>query len=180
MVNGRIQPEYLVACEHCAATFWCLNARARWCDACRGLVKRERDRAYWHERKWTVRPPRGRHVATPEERAAAKRNAKLRRRSLERDSDVATSDLAGMIAAADRCPLCAVQMTPTGANAMTEKTVDHIVPLNVGGKHTMANIRVVCRDCNLRRPRDGSDIVEQVSLFQISTAQRRQRRRRRR
>jgi 5-methylcytosine-specific restriction endonuclease McrA len=45
------------------------------------------------------------------------------------------------------------------------KELDHIVPLGVGGTHTVGNVRIICRDCNLRRPKDGSDYVGPIALW---------------
>lgn len=36
---------------------------------------------------------------------------------------------------------------------------DHIHPLNMGGKHTASNVRIICATCNLRRPKDGRDVL---------------------
>lgn len=45
------------------------------------------------------------------------------------------------------------------------KELDHIVPLNVGGTHTIGNVRIICRRCNTGRPLDGSDYAGQLSLW---------------
>jgi hypothetical protein len=40
-----------------------------------------------------------------------------------------------------------------------------MVPLGVGGTHTIGNVRIICRTCNLRRPKDGSDFDGQPTLW---------------
>lgn len=68
---------------------------------------------------------------------------------------------------ARRCPMCAVLMTsyPFLPNS---KELDHIVPLNTGGTHTVGNVRIICRSCNLARPKDGSDYTGPVTLWALA------------
>jgi len=67
-------------------------------------------------------------------------------------------------AKARKCPLCSTRMTddPLKPNS---KELDHIVPRNAGGTHTIGNVRIICRSCNVRRPKDGSDYVGPVTLW---------------
>lgn len=62
------------------------------------------------------------------------------------------------------CPLCDVRLvdTPILPNS---KELDHMVPLGVGGAHTICNVRIICRKCNRARPLDGSDFVGQLGLW---------------
>lgn len=62
------------------------------------------------------------------------------------------------------CPLCGVRLT-SGLGKPNSKHLDHIIPLAIGGTHTHGNVRIVCRDCNLRRPKDGSDYAGPVTLW---------------
>lgn len=61
-------------------------------------------------------------------------------------------------------PTCDVKLTdqPFLPNS---KELDHMVPINVGGTHTIGNVRIICRRCNERRPKDGSDYVGPVTLW---------------
>ncbi|MBK9404822.1 MAG: HNH endonuclease [Ignavibacteria bacterium] len=43
---------------------------------------------------------------------------------------------------------------------MKDKSIDHILPLNVGGLHIKSNVRIICLKCNLQRPKNGSDIIQ--------------------
>ena len=44
--------------------------------------------------------------------------------------------------------------------------LDHIIPLNpkASGTHTTDNVRFICLKCNLKRPKDGSDIIPNVRV----------------
>ena len=65
---------------------------------------------------------------------------------------------------ARKCPLCGDRLT--GKRGMPKsKHLDHIIPICVGGTHTHGNVRIICADCNLRRPKDGSDVTGQVTLW---------------
>ena len=65
---------------------------------------------------------------------------------------------------ARKCPLCGVKLTDK-PGLPNSKHLDHILPLSQGGTHSHGNTRIVCRDCNLRRPKDGSDFTGQLTLW---------------
>lgn len=46
--------------------------------------------------------------------------------------------------------------------------IDHIIPLNIGGTDIRENVRVICRTCNLTRPKDGSDVYGQIPLGAVA------------
>lgn len=62
------------------------------------------------------------------------------------------------------CPLCRVRLTAR-PNLPNSKHLDHIIPVAVGGTHTHGNVRIICADCNVRRPKDGSDYSGPVTLW---------------
>ena len=72
----------------------------------------------------------------------------------------------GLRRKAKRCPMpnCGVRLTdkPYLPNS---KELDHIVSQGVGGTHTIGNVRIICRDCNLKRPWDGGDYIGPVTLW---------------
>lgn len=74
-----------------------------------------------------------------------------------------------MRAKAKRCPLCKVRLIDA-PYLPASKELDHIVPLNIGGTHTIGNVRIICRTCNLRRPKDGSDYTGPVTLFALEVS----------
>jgi len=67
------------------------------------------------------------------------------------NSDITRKDLQRLLNETDYCVVCSCKME--------KKSVDHIKPINVGGTHTLDNIRIICLSCNQRRPKDGRDIL---------------------
>lgn len=59
--------------------------------------------------------------------------------SLDRDV------IAGLFAAATRCPYCDRDLTPR-INAL-----DHVLPTSRGGEHSRENVVVACKECNTRK-----------------------------
>lgn len=57
----------------------------------------------------------------------------------------------------DICVLCNKKMNDVIGSPL-RKSIDHIVPLCIGGKHEESNLRCICVRCNTLRPKDGSDI----------------------
>jgi 5-methylcytosine-specific restriction endonuclease McrA len=69
-----------------------------------------------------------------------------RRRAAKRVSEVAPVDRAAIIVRdGGICYLCGSK--PTGRNL----TLDHVIPLALGGPHVAWNLRVACRSCNGRK-----------------------------
>lgn len=97
---------------------------------------------------------------------AAYRRSRYRERYrlLAAASDVTVADEIAMRRKAKSCPLCGCQMTEEAGPR--QKQLDHIEPVCVGGTHTHGNVRIICRTCNLERPKDGSDLVDfQTTLW---------------
>lgn len=98
--------------------------------------------------------------------AASRRKGYARRQILSRESDVTIAHELTLRRKARHCPMpgCAVRLTgiPFQPNS---KELDHIVPLGCGGTHTVGNVRIICRGCNLSRPKDGRDYAGQLSLW---------------
>lgn len=65
---------------------------------------------------------------------------------------------------ARKCPLCGIYMT-SRPNLPNSKHLDHILPRNQGGTHTLGNGRIICASCNMRRPKDGSDYTGPLTLW---------------
>ena len=96
--------------------------------------------------------------------AARKRNREHARRTTL--SDITTQQEMEMRRRARRCAMCGVSLT-SKAGLPNSKHLDHIVPLGAGGTHTHGNVRITCRTCNLRRPKDGSDFAGPVTLWAV-------------
>lgn len=88
---------------------------------------------------------------------ASYRNTRHKRRAAYRETDIITDWLAGLKKSSIYCLLCGVEMNDIN-NDPKQAQLDHIIPLNVGGRHIMENVRFICRECNLERPKNGSDV----------------------
>jgi hypothetical protein len=96
-------------------------------------------------------------------RARARRKT-YRRQQRTQTSDVTLAYEATLRRKARICPLCSVRLTAK-PYLPSSKELDHIVPLCIGGTHTVGNVRIICRRCNRARPLDGSDITGQLTLW---------------
>jgi 5-methylcytosine-specific restriction endonuclease McrA len=110
----------------------------------------------------------------------ARDKARMRQgiRRIKTESDITPQQEAAMRRKVRKCPMpgCGVWMTsrPCLPNS---KELDHILPINQGGTHTHGNVRIICRECNQRRPKDGSDYLGTFTLWAqapgVSVARRR-------
>ena len=85
------------------------------------------------------------------------RNRKNKIRTLSKNSDITNDYLRRLLKGSIKCPLCEKEYKDK-----SDKHIDHIIPIGVGGKHRKSNIRIICAKCNLSRPKDGSDIKKQT------------------
>lgn len=70
------------------------------------------------------------------------RRARMRGRG---DRTVTKKALAALlIAQHKRCNICLDYIT-------VDSTIDHIIPLKLGGAHVIKNIQLLCRPCNLKK-----------------------------
>lgn len=81
-----------------------------------------------------------------------------KRRTVQRVTDITAQFERDLRKCAEHCPLCDARLTDQ-PNEPNSKHLDHIVPICMGGTHTMGNVRIICRTCNLARPKDGSDVT---------------------
>lgn len=160
------------------------GGRDTWCNPCRYAYNRQwlkadpdrRKRAAsasnrwykekgreWHadwrnENREKVREANRRYVALHlEERREMYR--KRRRQIRGASTDITTEWLNELQAITPNCELCETKLLYDSAQHNHHKAnLDHIVPLNVGGTHTRDNVRYICYLCNLRRPKNGSDL----------------------
>ncbi len=87
-----------------------------------------------------------------------------KRRTALRETDITFEQERELYRRTRKCPLCGVFMTGK-AFRPNSKELDHIVPRCMGGTHTHGNVRIICRACNLKRPKDGSDYTGMVTLW---------------
>lgn len=87
---------------------------------------------------------------------ATKRNYKYKRALQLKETDITKDFLLSLSKTSVSCEICGVGMI--GAHGYkNSKQLDHIVPLNVGGKHERNNVRYICATCNNMRPMNGKD-----------------------
>lgn len=99
------------------------------------------------------------------EHSKARHRAKTHlRKAVGRYTDVTPEYERALRDKAKHCPLCRVALIKA-PYLPTSKELDHMVPLGVGGTHTIGNVRIICRNCNVRRPKDGSDYVGPLTLW---------------
>jgi hypothetical protein len=95
------------------------------------------------------------------------RNSNSKRRTVYEDTDITTDWLMRLKKETKHCKLCGVEMNDIHHHP-AQFNLDHIIPINIGGKHIMENVRFICYKCNQSRPNDGSDeIVDKEKLFEI-------------
>jgi 5-methylcytosine-specific restriction endonuclease McrA len=90
------------------------------------------------------------YTQTPKWKAIAANN-QSRRRSSQRDTDITTEFLLELWDKTDECAVCKRHLG-------LDRSLDHILPLIIGGKHYRDNVRYIHSRCNSGRPKDGSDI----------------------
>lgn len=100
----------------------------------------------------------------PERERARLRIKTHRRKDWSRLTDITPEYEVSLRAKAKRCPICTVKLTDA-PYLPHSKELDHIIPRCAGGTHTIGNVRIICRSCNLARPDDGSDYAGPVTLW---------------
>lgn len=144
---ARRRPKMTKSCAECGCEFVAARKDALTCSRKCRLRRHRRNRDPEKERERQRKRARHRdHV----------------RRTRRQAGDLTVADVSRLLAAQRKCPLCSCWMTVR--RGPRQRQLDHIVPIAAGGTHTRANVRVICRTCNLARPWDGSD-VEQESLW---------------
>lgn len=91
------------------------------------------------------------YMQTDRGRAVGKRRRLRRKRRLVGDAEVV---VAAQVFERDgwRCQLCGCRVRQTGSNYHFDRaTMDHIVPISRGGRHTYANIQTACNLCNSKK-----------------------------
>lgn len=101
-----------------------------------------------------------------EKRKARERAKTHLRKTVGRYTDVTPEYERALRDKAKRCPMagCGVRFVKEPYKPAS-KELDHMVPLVMGGTHTVGNVRIICRRCNVRRPYDGSDYLGPVTLW---------------
>lgn len=85
-------------------------------------------------------------------------NAVHKRRQTTKLTDITTKYLTELKLNTTHCEVCRKKLNG-------KIHLDHIIPLNVGGLHVKSNIRYIHATCNLMRPKNGSDIIQNRFMF---------------
>lgn len=95
------------------------------------------------QRKAEAATARSRYKSDPEYRAHRRSfRGKWKRAS---DGTVTAKWMANLLSNSTKCYYCC-KPTPRSS-----RTVEHVIPLSLGGMHSVANIAMACRDCNVRK-----------------------------
>tara|TARA_Y100000310_G_scaffold343310_1_gene450325 strand:- start:128 stop:817 length:690 start_codon:yes stop_codon:yes gene_type:complete len=86
------------------------------------------------------------------------RNNNNSRRIVIKNTDITSDWLLELKENTKLCTLCNREMNDIRYHPR-QKTLDHMIPINVKGTHTKNNVRFICLSCNCSRPKDGSDIL---------------------
>ena len=74
------------------------------------------------------------------------------------DGTLNAADIACLLVEATHCPYCGKHMQAT------DKTIDHMTPLILGGSHSITNVLVCCASCNFRKQAKPYDVwMKQLS-----------------
>lgn len=170
------------ACMRCGGQL--MGAQTKWCSAycreqsrvltppaavcaasaCTNSIVTHKGRRYCSRKCGRAAEAARRDLREPGWRQAKTRVKNHRRRGQTRLTDITLSYELQLRVKAKRCPLCQVRLVNEPL-LPASKELDHIVPRLVGGTHTIGNVRIICRSCNARRPKDGSDYVGPVTLW---------------
>ncbi len=119
------------------------RSRSRRCAVCRRL--------FWAGRSHRITCSdecRRRREKAQKRTEHARRRARKRRAPSDKIDPMDVLERDGWV-----CQLCG-RTTPKSQRGSCEPTapeVDHIMPLSRGGSHTLSNLQVLCRRCNLRK-----------------------------
>lgn len=82
-----------------------------------------------------------------------------RRVRISATSDVSNAEIADLRRSRKTCPNCGCRFS-----SRNPATIEHIIPLSLGGTHTRDNLRLWCRSCNSSR----GARLDDVSGFQLN------------
>ena len=166
------------SCAHCGAPFTIRRSDQRFCcTRCRnagnprrcsrpGCPRPHRAKGLCNRHYKDERYPDQRFTFDPDPEAKRRRDLvkAKRRRAAQRRADAENVDRSA-VGQRDgwRCGVCRKRIDPalTYPNPMSA-SLDHVLPLAEGGRHTYANTRIAHLTCNIKRGRMGGN--EQLAL----------------
>lgn len=99
---------------------------------------------YFRENRESIKQRQKRWYKT-ENGIMLKRNANMKRRAKYKQGDVTTDQLKELYQTTKRCYWCNCKLIKGKIHT------DHYIPLANGGLHTISNLVLACRDCNLSK-----------------------------
>ena len=175
-------------CNLCDADFIAGMRKARFCPDCRGEQRRLiQVRASWKYMPFgsreraescvgcggTIPEHRTRYCTDQCRNRADNYHKNHRRRNAARVTDMTPELEQELRRKARKCPCCGVFMVSKPYTDRS-KELNHRLGFDAGGTHTRSNVRIICRKCNLARPKDCSDIPIQLSFVDTASATLRQ------
>jgi len=182
LITHKALPKKIVSCAVCEAEFEARRSDSRCCsktcsrkfhrkpsltmcsvDGCgKPMVAREMCSTHYNlnspnRSSWSK--------GKPETRRRSNRVWTAKRRALTRGADAENVDREA-VGERDgwRCGICAKRIDPELVwPAPKSQSLDHIVPLSLGGQHTYLNTRIAHLDCNVRR--SNKPEADQMILF---------------
>lgn len=119
--------------------------------------RKERERNIRHKSRPEVKEKRKIQRASLQNKITSHQYCHLRRVRYAQ-TDITKEWLMELWRNTEVCVVCGSILDASGKYPRG-KHLDHIVPINVGGLHMMNNVRYICAQCNLERPKDGSDVI---------------------
>jgi len=120
-------------------------------------IKEDR-KEYYIENTEEIKKRVANYSKTPRGRAVKLQSRHLRRAKMkEVETDISKEYLIELRSSTIVCEICGTKLVNEISDS--QYNLDHIIPINVGGKHMKDNVRYICRKCNLKRPKDGSDLI---------------------
>jgi len=142
--HASTHPRRHATCKGCAVRFLAKRVDSKFCSGV----------CFW---KWFSHTP---------SRVVAQRAQASKRGALKRGASLVERIDARVVFARDgwRCQLCGADTARAelGKRHPRAPTMDHIIPLALGGEHSYRNIQCACLRCNLRK---GARIQGQARLF---------------
>lgn len=139
--NGFPIKEKALECIRCNRSFVGKNAGTM-CYSCRLDTKRKRNRK--------ARKPEDKSIRSRARKAGVYIEVVNRKVVYERDKY--------------KCKECGVKVVISKTYQPNMATIDHIVPISLGGPHTYSNVRTLCHSCNSKRG-NTIDKPTQLTLF---------------
>tara|TARA_Y100000310_G_C20595422_1_gene770254 strand:- start:271 stop:963 length:693 start_codon:yes stop_codon:yes gene_type:complete len=130
----------------------------------REYYNKNKDQCLEKHRKY-MKTPRGKEVERNRRhrRREYLRSNNRKRNAVYSETDITIDWLTHLREEVEFCELCGVEMNNINPHP-NQAQLDHIIPINIGGKHVIENVRFICAKCNRLRPLDGSDVEAKKML----------------